>query len=50
MADALNSCKDGKVSYSLHTNYVGPFNEQAVDAEAVMKIIVLFISPEFLMI
>lgn len=37
MADALNSCKDGKVAYSLHTKYVGPFNEQAVDAEAVMK-------------
>lgn len=37
MAAAINSCKDGKVSYSLHTRYVGPFNEQAVDAESSMK-------------
>lgn len=37
MAAAINSCNQGKVRYTLHTKYVGPVEEQAVDAEAAIK-------------
>lgn len=37
MADAINSCKDGKIQYSLHTKYVGPYEEKAVDVDKFVK-------------
>lgn len=37
MADAINSCKDGKIQYSLHTKYAGSYEEKAVDVDEFIK-------------
>lgn len=38
MADAINSCNDGKVSYSWQTKFVGTETEKAVDASVIKSL------------